>query len=433
MPKLRDYILILLFLGIISATYWFLEISIYLLIISSAISITIILLYAKSRILRSNGSFRKWVRTRKIKGPRVLVVEDKASHAGVIKRELKTAGYDSKDLVHITSEESDLEILRKKAFDLVFLDLSLSGRNVPNVLKRMTEMGLDIPVIMITGQESARAAMKATELGSYDYILKSDLLSPKQAAAMLGVTYQTIQSYIYTGRLKTYSTTGGHHRIRREDIIELGFLKDWPSRDQIYRGYIDTLKALANALDARDGIVFGHSRRVADYAGSLTEFMGISTDEQENIKLASLMHDVGKVFVSEKILSKPGKLTNKEHSLIRQHPKMGESIVSGVQLLKGTKFLIRHHHERFDGKGYPDGLSGEEIPLGAKIISLAGAFDCMTSDCTYQPKKSVDQAIDEIKKYAGTQFDPEVVRVFLKNMDEVIRRSCVGLRQELNN
>lgn len=433
MPKLRDYILILLFLGIIFTTYWFLEISIYLLIIFSAISITVILLYAKSRILRSNGSFGKWVRTRKMKGPRVLVVEDKSPHAGVVKRELKTAGYDSKDLVHITSEESDLEILRKKAFDLVFLDLSLFERKVPNVLKRITKMGLDIPVIMITGQESARAAMKATELGSYDYILKSDLLNPKQAAAMLGVTHQTIQSYIYTGRLKTYSTTGGHHRIRREDIIELGFLKDWPSRDQIYRGYIDTLRALADALDVRDGIVSGHSRRVADYVASLTEFMGISAEEQENIKLASLIHDVGKIFISERILSKPGKLTNKEHSLIRQHPEMGERIVNGVQLLKGTKVLIRHHHERFDGKGYPDGLAGEKIPLGAKIISLAGAFDCMTSNCTYQPKKSVDQAIDEIKQYAGTQFDPEVVRIFLKNMDKVVRHSFVGSQQEMNN
>jgi excisionase family DNA binding protein len=346
---------------------------------------------------------------KKKKGLKVLLVEDKLLHTGLVKRELKHGGYDLRDFVNVISGESGLEILQKEAFDLVLLDYPLPGVNVTNFLKKMREMNLDIPVFMTTGQESIRVAIKAMELGSYDYISKSDLLSAKQAAAMLGVTYQTIQNYIYTGRVKSYKTPGGRHRIRREDIMNLGFWEG-PTRGELYRGYIDTLGALTDALDARDGIASGHSRRVAHYVAVLTEKMGVSAEEEESIKLAALLHDVGKILISEQTLSKPGKLTDQEYHLIRQHPEMGERIVGGVEFLKGGKSLIRYHHERFDGEGYPDGLSGEEIPLGARMISLAESFDWITSDCTYRLGKNLGEAIDEIETCAGTQFDPEIVR-----------------------
>jgi excisionase family DNA binding protein len=354
---------------------------------------------------------------------KVLLVEDQLLHAGLIKSELKKAGYDSIDLVHVVSGESGLEILQKEAFNLVLLDYPLPGMNVMDFLQRMREMNLDIPVFMTTGQKGAKLAVEAIELASYDYILKSVLLSPKQAAAMLGVTYQTIQNYIYTGKLKSYKTRGGRHRIHRNDIMNLGLLREKPARSELYRSYIDILGALTDALDARDGIASGHSRRVANYVASLTEKMGISGEEQEGIKLAALLHDVGKVLISEQTLSKPGKLTDQERYLIRQHPKMGERIVNGVEFLTEGRPLIRYHHEQFDGKGYPDGLSGEEIPLGARMISLAESFDCITSDCTYHRGKGLGEAIDEIKRCAGTQFDPEIVRIFLENRDEVVRVS----------
>ena len=301
---------------------------------------------------------------------------------------------------------------------------------IMDFLNKMGEMKVDIPVTMITGEESARAAVKAMEVSSYDYISKSDLLTPKQSAAILGVTVQTIKNYIYTGRLKTCRTPGGHHRIRPEDIVKLGFLEEGPSRDELYQGYIATLGALANALDARDGIASGHSMRVAHFVASLTEVMGISGEERESIGLAALLHDVGKILISERILSKPGKLTDQESYIMRQHPEMGERIVSEVEFLQGGKDLIRHHHERFDGKGYPDGLSGEEIPVGSRIICLAGAFDCITSDCTYQPKRDVEQAIEEIEKHSGAQFDPAIVRMFVENRDKVLLGSYPGLIEE---
>jgi excisionase family DNA binding protein/putative nucleotidyltransferase with HDIG domain len=283
--------------------------------------------------------------------------------------------------------------------------------------------------VELTNQNPVQIGTKMTKnLGSRINMSNSELLTPRQAAALLGVTFQTVKNYIYKGRLTAYKTPGGHHRIRREDIIKMGFQEDWPSRgemaenyNKLHQAYINTLGAITHALDARDGIVSGHSRIVTNYVVLLTKVMGISREEQEIFKLGALLHDIGKVFISERILSKPGKLTDQEYYLIRQHPEMGEKILNGVEFLKRIKPLIRHHHERFDGKGYPDGLSGEEIPLGARIISVAEAFDCISRECTYQGARSLAEATDEIRRHAGTQFDPEIVRIFLEEVVSNLR------------
>jgi excisionase family DNA binding protein/putative nucleotidyltransferase with HDIG domain len=253
---------------------------------------------------------------------------------------------------------------------------------------------------------------------------QADLVSAREAAKILGVTVQTIKNYIYRGKMKSYKTPGGHHRILREDIMNFGPLEDKPSRDEmmesyneLYQGYIDTLQTLTNALDARDGIVSGHSRRVAEYASSMARPLGFSQEEIHLIELAGLLHDVGKIMISEHILGKPGKLTDQEFYQIQQHPLMGERIVQEVNFLRETGPFIRHHHERFDGKGYPDGLTGEDIPLQARILFLAEAFDCVRSDSSFHQGLPLDRSVDVITRESDAQFDPEIVRVFLNSLD----------------
>jgi putative nucleotidyltransferase with HDIG domain/excisionase family DNA binding protein len=253
---------------------------------------------------------------------------------------------------------------------------------------------------------------------------KADLVSAREASKILGVTVQTIKNYIYKGKMRSYKTPGGHHRIRREDIMDLGPLDDRPSRDEmvenytkLYHGYLDTLQALTTALDARDGIVSGHSRRVANYASSMARSLGFSQKEMRVIELAGLLHDVGKIMISEHILGKPGKLTDQEFYQIQQHPVMGEQIVETVNFLREMGPFIRHHHERFDGKGYPDGLAGEEIPVQARILFLAEAFDCVRSDSSFQQGLPLDKGIDIITRESATQFDPEILRVFLNSVN----------------
>lgn len=362
---------------------------------------------------------------KKERSPKALLIEDDLSHAQLIMREFGKAGFGPKGVKHATSGKQGLEILKTEDFDLVLLDYSPPMMDGLNVLKRLKETGSKTPVVVITGQGNEGMAAIATKLRTHGYIPNSDLFSPKQAANLLGVTYQTIKNYIYRGTLKTCRTPGGHHRIRREDIIKLGFLKDADGNGfaenygELYHNYIDTLGALTDALDARDGTTSGHSRRVAGRVVSLAKVMGITGREREEIKLAALLHDIGKIFINEQILSKPGKLTDQEYYLIRQHPEIGERILDGVEILKGIKPLIRHHHERFDGRGYPDGLSGEDIPLGARMIALGETFDCVTSDCTFQNRRGIREAVDVIKENSSTQFDPEVVRIFLGSLDEV--------------
>jgi excisionase family DNA binding protein len=287
--------------------------------------------------------------------------------------------------------------------------------------------------VEVTDQNAGEVATKRTkDTVSPPNSPNSELLTVTRAAPLLGVTPQTVKNYIYKGILPTYKTPGGHHRIRREDLVKLGILEDGPSVEemaknynQLHHGYIKTLTALTDALDSRDGIISGHSRRGFSYVAIMADSMGVPEKQQEEIKLGALLHDIGKVFISEHILSKPGRLTDQEHYFIRQHPEMGERIVSDVEFLQGVKPLIRHHHERFDGKGYPDGLSGKEIPLGARMIALAEAFDCITSDCTFQPKRCLAEAIDEIERHARTQFDPDIVRIFLEEVVSKLREGDI--------
>ena len=251
----------------------------------------------------------------------------------------------------------------------------------------------------------------------------TDLIKTKQAAHLLGVTVQTIKNYIYLGKLKSYKTPGGHHRILISDLQELSSIQNIPSRkellkqcDHLYQSYLHTIGALLNALDARDGIASGHSRRVANYACAIGNALGFPPKSQRNLELAALLHDVGKIMIGEQILGKPGKLTDQETYIIRQHPEMGERIVGEVEFLKQTKPFIRHHHERFDGRGYPDGLSGESIPLEARIIFIAEAFDSLRSDSSYHRRLDLKEALSEIEQGAGTQFDPQILTIFIENV-----------------
>jgi excisionase family DNA binding protein len=250
------------------------------------------------------------------------------------------------------------------------------------------------------------------------------LVKVKEAAKLLGVTAQTIKNYIYSGKLTSHKTPGGHHRLKVSDLEELAPRKNDRSReelldeyDQFYRVYLDTIEALLNAVDGRDGIISGHSRRVADYVCTIGRAMGLSAESQRVLELAALLHDVGKIMISEQILGKPGKLTDQEFHMIRQHPELGEQIVGEVNFLREAAPCIRHHHERFDGKGYPDSLSGEDIPLGARIIFIAEAFDSLTSDTSYHSTMDLREARVEMERGSGTQFDPEVLRIFLENVD----------------
>jgi hypothetical protein len=177
--------------------------------------------------------------------------------------------------------------------------------------------------------------------------------------------------------------------------------------------HIDTVRALTSAIDASDPFTKGHSERVTAYSVEVAREMGLSERRVQILEYAGFLHDMGKIALQHDILLKPGALTDEEWKIMRSHPEIGARIVSGLHFLSGAKQVVLHHHERFDGKGYPDGLCGEEIPLEARIVKVADAFDAMMSDRPYRESLGLSAALAELTKGKGTDFDPKVVDVFL--------------------
>lgn len=178
--------------------------------------------------------------------------------------------------------------------------------------------------------------------------------------------------------------------------------------------YLNTVEALVQALEAKDTYTSGHSARVGKLAVAIAEAIKMSEDKIESLKYAAVLHDVGKIGVSETILNKEGELQESEWESIRSHPVIGQTIIKGIKFLFDIGEVVRHHHERYDGQGYPDGIKGEEIPLESRIIAVADTYDAITSDRSYRKGKTHDEAIEELKRVAGSQLDPELVIIFCK-------------------
>lgn len=183
-------------------------------------------------------------------------------------------------------------------------------------------------------------------------------------------------------------------------------------RSGLHRIYEQTVEALVAAAGQRDKTAEGHSRRVTRYCTAIGRVMNLSKDELSDLKYAAGLHDIGKVAISSRILNKLGKLTEDEFAVMKRHSTIAIRILEKVDGLQGAAPLIKHHHERYDGKGYPDGLRGEEIPIGSRVISAAEAFDILTSDVPWRDAMDQESALRELEACAGTQFDPIVVKAF---------------------
>lgn len=253
-----------------------------------------------------------------------------------------------------------------------------------------------------------------------------EFLTAKETAKLLKVTVGTIKNYIYRGELKSFKTPGGQHRISKLDLFEVmghrikevkrePYLRETLKfSDELRKDYVMVIRTLLEAIEIIDTYAQGHSTRVAKYSLAIAEKLGLSPKEMENIELSALLHDIGKIGVGSAILGKPGRLNEKESFIVRKHAVVGEGIVQRIEFLQSTRLLIRHHHERYDGQGYPDGLSEKEIPLGARIISVAETYDFITSGCPYRQALPSEEAVKELEKGAGSQFDPVIVETFIE-------------------
>ena len=182
--------------------------------------------------------------------------------------------------------------------------------------------------------------------------------------------------------------------------------------------YHEFVECISSALDARDPYTGDHSRRVSDTATVLAKMLGLADDEIQETRIAAHLHDIGKIGIPDSILLKPGRLDDEEWALMKQHPQIGADILSKSPSFSRISAIILHHHERYDGKGYPRGLKGTGIPLMGRILTIADCFDAMTARRPYKQERSIDYAAGELKKNSGTQFDPELVPVFLSLIED---------------
>ncbi|MBM4137475.1 MAG: HD domain-containing protein [Nitrospira sp.] len=229
------------------------------------------------------------------------------------------------------------------------------------------------------------------------------------------------------GRIKSYIASIidiTETKIKENKLIKSreAFLNMLRETDHSYKELKEIYKAIilsfANAIDAKSRWTKGHSERVTNYAIAIAKEIGLKAKDIETLRIASLLHDIGKIGTYDVILDKPGRLNDEELALVRMHPVKGEEILKPVRQLQQIFPIIRHHHERIDGNGYPDRLRGEEIPFFARIVHVADSFDSMTADRPYRPAPGKEYAVSELKKYSGTQFDPRAAEAFLRVLDK---------------
>jgi len=244
---------------------------------------------------------------------------------------------------------------------------------------------------------------------------KTPLLTIRQAANLLNLSVPTIKNYIYDGKLRSVKTPGGHHRIHESDLRSLmgDETKEFSEKEAINL----IIAGLMRVIEERESFTKNHAEAVASLSAKIAENLGLSDIQKQNLQIAALLHDIGKISIPKGLLNKSTLLTNDERSAIRKHSQLGEEIAQSIEPFSRISSIIRQHHERFDGTGYPDERYEDQIRIEAKIIAVAEAFDFMTTKRAYRDPMPLERALSGIEKASNSQFDPVVVEAFLKTQN----------------
>ncbi|HEY8370560.1 MAG TPA: HD domain-containing phosphohydrolase [Thermodesulfobacteriota bacterium] len=352
----------------------------------------------------------------------ILVVDDELGPRESLRMILKP----SYEVLTAESGARALELLRERRVDVVTLDLKMPGLSGTEVLEAVKGLDPRIEVIIITGYGSLKSATEAIRYGVADYIAK-----PFNVAEILSVVDRAVarrdQALKVDALLKGLEADGGTGDGERRAGSAFAALRQrlrgLVQREPGQRAAapIDSLefvKVLAAALESKDAYTHGHSQRVAHYAAILGQDLGLSDRELRDLQIGSFLHDIGKVGVCEQYIKKQGRLTPEEWAVVRAHPEKGAELIAPLRLGPAVVSAVRHHHERIDGRGFPDRLGGSDLSVTARIVCIADAYDAMTSDRPYRRALSRDAARQELKRCAGTQFDLDFVERFLRVLDK---------------
>ena len=335
---------------------------------------------------------------------RILVVDDDEVIRYVTAALLERSGY----AVTTTKSAEDalLRLQQDPDYDLVLSDIMMPGTDGLTLLDHICSDYPGMPVVMFSTINDFHVVTAAFRRGAIDYLLK-----PFEHEELESIVMRAIEH----GRLRKQNTI---YRQNLESIVSTRTGRLRSTMQDLERSYDITLEAMGDALDLRDEETQGHSRRVTAYTIALAQAMGLDSDELRVIARGAFLHDIGKIATPDSILLKPGRLTDEEMSIMKEHCERGYEMVSKIPFLRDAAEIVHAHQERFDGTGYPQGLRGEEIPLGARIFAIADSLDAMTSDRPYRKGTTFAAATEEIVRCSGKQFDPSIVDIFLSMPNE---------------
>ena len=331
---------------------------------------------------------RKNIHTSENSQYRILAVDDEVGILDSLNVFLSKAGY---TFVGVTNPLEAIEKIRNEHFDLMLLDFLMTPIHGDQVVEEIRKFNKDLYILLLTGHKDLAPPLDTIKrLDIQGYWEKSD-------------KFDQLLLLIESG-IKAVSQMQLIKKINDE-------LKT--TYDKLESAYMETIEILRFTVEAKDAYTRGHSDRVSAYSVLIGEALGLPEEDLKTLKIGGLFHDIGKIGIPDSILLKTTKLDDEEYSEIKNHPAIGAHILSNATIFKDIIPIVKHHHERFDGRGYPGKLKGEEIPYFARIAAVADSFDAMTSKRSYRDSLPMDVVIEEIIKNSGTQFDPEIAKVFL--------------------
>lgn len=338
---------------------------------------------------------------------RILVVDDDEDMCAVVKKRFEADGYASVETINDGNEAIRMisrGVTDKEPFDLLLLDMRLPGDTSGREVYETLCDTVDVPVIVLSGVSERETIVEALSSGTVEeYIVK-----PVDLDVLFLKCERILGRRIFNRHLQ--------HSHRRNQML-----------------FLNILQVMAKVLEAKDPYTKFHSEKVAKYARQIAKRVGYNERQLELIQIAGILHDFGKIGIKESVLNKPGSLTKFEYEAVKRHPLIASAILEPIEELRVIIRDIRHHHEWWNGEGYPDGLASEHIPLGARILCVADSYDAMTSSRSYHEPMSEDDAREELLRCREQQFDPELVEVFIDVLEENRKRRerIIRLREEI--
>jgi len=318
-------------------------------------------------------------------------VDDEADVRAILARYFRRKGH---HCVEAASGLEALEILKQSRFDAILSDIQMPKMSGLELLRAIQREQIDAAIVMITANLETKDAVRAMKLGADDYILK-----PFQFEEVSLALDRALERKELKRQVRLYQDS-------LEDMVV-------QRTSQVNRMFLNVIQSLVYTLEAKDPYTDGHSRRVAWLAAQLGRAAGLADSDIRVIQIGGMFHDLGKIGIRESVLQKTGKLTAEEYAHIKTHPEVGVRILNPLEELRSSVPVVLHHHECFDGGGYPHGLEAEQIPIGARIVAVVDAFDAMTSDRPYRHALDSEQAIARLEGGIGRQFDPQLVGLFI--------------------